>query len=108
MDTASFLLSEAFSHSLREQLEKGISFPAARQAALEENGSDGSLLFQPNNILAVEYCKAILQQASPMKPVCIQRNGGYHDQIPDENEPSATALRTLLAEGRSWKEYVPS
>jgi len=108
MDTASFLRSEAFSHSLREQLEKGISFPAARQAALEENGSDGSLLFQPNNILAVEYCKAILQQASPMKPVCIQRNGGYHDQIPDENEPSATALRTLLAEGRSWKEYVPS
>ena len=107
MDTASFLLSETFSHSLQKHLEKGLSFPSARQAALDELGLDGSLLQRPNNILAVEYCKAILQQASPMKPSCIQRNGSYHDQTPDENEPSATALRHLLESGSPWQSFVP-
>lgn len=107
MDTASFLLTETCSHSLREQLDKGVSFPAARQAALDEHGLDGSVLLQPNNILAVEYCKAILQQASAMKPVCIQRNSSYHDQTPDKNEPSATALRHLLENSNPWQDFVP-
>lgn len=107
MDTASFLLTDTFTHSLRTHLDKGISFPAARQAALEEQGLDGTLLLQPNNILAVEYCKAILEQASPMKPVCIQRNGSYHDRTPDKEEPSATALRRLLEGGSPWHDFVP-
>lgn len=107
MEVASFLLTDTFSSSLREHLETGVSFPAARQAALEEHSLDGRLLLQPNNILAVEYCKAILKQASPIKPVCIQRNGSYHDQTPDKSEPSATALRKLLESGSPWQDFVP-
>lgn len=107
MNTAAFLLTDTYSSSLREQLEKGISFPAARQAALAEHGMDDSLLLQPNNILAIEYCKAIAQQASPMNPMCIQRNGSYHDCSPDKREPSATALRQLLESDLPWQDFVP-
>ena len=107
MRTAAFLLTDTFACALKEQLEKGLSFPAARQAALEKHDLDGEFLLQPNNILAVEYCKAILQQASPIKPVCIQRNGSYHDQAPDVKEPSATALRQLLESNSSWQAFVP-
>lgn len=102
------LLSEDFPPALRSQLDKGLSFPAARQAALEELGTDGTLLTQPNNILAVEYCKAILAQKSVMKPFPILRQGSYHDTVPDSQNPSATALRQLMENGECWLDFVPS
>ena len=53
--TAQALLSESFRIPLKAALEKGLSFPAARQTALEELGMDGSVLEQPNNILCLLY-----------------------------------------------------
>ena len=106
-DTAKALLSPAFSEYLKAELEKGISFPAARQAALETMGADAALLSQPNNILAVEYCKAILSQKSTMEPFPVTRQGSYHDKQPDAENPSATAIRRMMAEHGPWHSYVP-
>lgn len=108
MDTARVLLSPAFSEALKAELDKGLSFPAARQSALEVLGVDGTLLSQPNNILAVEYCKAILSQGSTMKPQVILRQGGYHDTAPDKENPSATALRAMMEQEQDWQSYVPA
>ena len=107
MNTAKALLSEEFPPLLRSQLELGKSFPAARQAALEEMGLDGALLESPNNILAVEYCKAILTQKSNLEPMPIHRGGDYHDTQAQLENPSATAIRGLMMEHRYWKSYVP-
>ena len=107
MEIAAALLSEDFSAQLKTELEKGLSFPAARQAALENMGLDGSILSTPNNILAVEYCKAILAENSAMQPLVIYREGSYHDIVPDQKNPSATALRALMEQGGNWKAYVP-
>lgn len=105
--TARALLSPAFSDALRQQLDKGLSFPAARQAALGSMDLDGTILETPNNILAVEYCKAILAQNASLTPMPILRRGSYHDlQIDDEN-PSATALRRQMESGNLWLPYVP-
>ena len=106
MATANALLSPEFSDFLRVELDQGLSFPAARQAALESMELDASLLAAPNNILAVEYCKAIIAQNSAMKPFPIHREGSYHDTEPDPENPSATAVRLLMA-GGSWGNYVP-
>ena len=108
LSTAQALLSEAFSEKLKAQLETGLSFPAARQAALEDMGIDAGLLSQPNDILAVEYCKAILSQNSKMKPAPIQRQGDYHDVTADSENPSATAVRQLILNGNYWHSYVPA
>jgi len=105
--TAKALLDPGFSEVLRLELDKGLSFPAARQAALNAMGIDGELVTQPNNILAVEYCKAILQQNCAMEPLPITRCGSYHDTLPDPENPSATALRQLLQDGAAWQSYVP-
>ena len=106
-NTAKALLSPEFSEVLRAELDKGLSFPAARQAALTAMGIDGSLLATPNNILAVEYCKAILAQKSPMAPFPIHRAGSYHDTAPDPENPSATALRAMMPDG-NWEAFVPA
>ena len=102
MDAAKRLLSPEFTRALHLQLDMGLSFPTARQAAL---GSD--LLSRPNDILAVEYCKAILTQNAKLKPMVIRREGSYHAAEADMENPSATSLRNLMAYDETWLDFVP-
>lgn len=78
---------------LQGKLRQGRSFPAARSEAAEAvlPGAAG-LLSAPNNILAVEYEKALLRLSSPICSRGILRRGaGYHE--------SASAIRRALADG---------
>ena len=106
MSTAKLLRSPAFSEMLREGLADGDSFAALRQRTLEKLGGDGSILRNPNDILAVEYCKALLSLDSEITPLAITRGGCYHDTAPDPENPSATALRAMLPR-EGWLSYVP-
>ena len=105
MATAEALLSPAFPELLRAELDKGLSFPAARGKALEAMGI--AAVGKPNDILAVEYCKAILSQGASLIPWSIQRGGDYHDEAADEENPSATAVRRLMVDSGMWLDYVP-
>lgn len=105
--TAETLLSPAFSGKLKESLSRGVSFPAARQAALESMGVEADLLTLPNDILAVEYCKAILSQGSAMKPLPLRREGDYRSLLPDRENPSAAFLRQRIRRGEGFLEYIP-
>ena len=107
LQTAQALLSSEFSPLLRSALETGMSFPAARQTALRQMGLDTGILTQPNDILATEYCKAILSQASPMDIFPIYRAGSYHAEMADAENPSATAVRRLMLNAYNWKTCVP-
>ena len=106
-DTARALLSEEFRPLLKAELETGRSFPAARQAALGKMGQNSAILETPNNILAVEYCKAILTQNTAMEPLPIHRGGSYHEEKPDNENPSATAVRKQMLTERDFKFLVP-
>jgi len=106
-DTAQALLSRDFPPLLRSELDTGKSFPAARHAALQQMGMDADLLSLPNNILGVEYCKAILTQGSRMKPFPIHREGSYHAEIADMDNPSATSVRNLMLIAHNWRSCVP-
>ena len=106
--TAEALLSEAFPPLLREELDSGKSFPAARQAALGRMGLEEDILSLPNDILAVEYCKAILAQGSCMDIFPIYRGGSYHADTPDTENPSATSVRALMVkDGSAYRTYLP-
>ena len=107
METAQALLREDFSPLLKEQLATGKSFPAARQAALARMGANADLLSQPNDILAVEYCKAIVSQGCAMEPFPIHRAGSYHALHADSENPSATAVRNLMLIAHNWRACVP-
>jgi len=107
MATAEALLSPQFPPALREQLENGLSFPAARAKALENMGCDASLLQKPNDILAVEYCKAIVQHNPSLDIFPVFRGGNYHSTEKDTDNPSATAVRQLMADSHDWKSCIP-
>ena len=76
---------EAYRLSLKNQLKTGLSFPKARQNGLKEYSKDDSLdeiLEHPNNILGIEYVKALYLQKSPIKAYTIKRIvSDYHDTV---------------------------
>ena len=123
---------EEYKKLLKSFLSEGLTFPAARSQALTEyfknphnfrgDDFDGVLtpllnevtqiLNTPNNILGIEYCKALLRLNSRIRPVTIRREGmGYHEiTVPERNSTvaspdlqsptdffaSATAIRNLI------------
>lgn len=102
LSTARLLLTDAFRAKLRSSLASGVSFPRARENAVRALGGDAEPLCQPNDILGVEYCKALLRAESGMVPMTIRRDGSYHDGT-DPQCPSAAFLRRRA----QWDGFVP-
>jgi len=94
-----------FRAELRAGLAEGRTFPAARSIA----AGGAAVLQTPNDILAVEYIKAIYKQNSPLSPCAIKREGaGYHDEGIQSKLASATAIRRVLAVGgKGWQTAMP-
>lgn len=92
---------DSYKNKLQDGLRKGLAFPRARQEAFKAYFNDSSLdavLEQPNNILGIEYIKALYLKKSSIKSHTIKRvNSGYHDETLSENYSSASAIRKLLA-----------
>ena len=105
--TAACLRTPAFSEALRRELAGGISFAAARSRALAQLGAAPEVVRQPNDILAVEYCKALQALGSQIEPAVFLRQGAYHAVLPEGENPSATSLREL-ARPEAWAAYVPA
>ena len=110
MEAANLLGKEGFQSILRTKLAQGITYAAARAAAAEEMAPGmGDLLRTPNNILGIEYCKAILSQQALLQPVPLPRWGAAHGGVPGEHQgvpmASASYLRGLPVE--QWAPFVP-
>ena len=90
-----------FKALLQAGLKEGLTFPAARHDALAaymKSPDYTTLLMDPNNILGVEYLKALKTLNSPMKPYTIQRQESYHHDLELRSKySSASAIRSLLA-----------
>ena len=87
---------------LSHELSRGISFPKARERALMMYLNDirrfNNVLSSPNNILGIEYLKALNKQNSKIQPITIKREGAAYndDTIPvDSRFASASSIRTL-------------
>lgn len=94
-------------------LRQGRSYPQARAELLTDmlpDGLDAVALAAPNNILGIEYLKALRQSNSAIAPLTIKRVGaGYHDTVVGaRNIASATGIRELLAAGEPIGELIPT
>lgn len=117
MEAARVLSGAEYRTALKARLAAGArSFAAARQAAVEAvcpGTGLAALLDKPNNNLAVEYCKAILEQGASLVPIPLPRQGAGHGQALTETGgqfASASALRTLWQNGGAdaAAPYVPA
>ena len=90
-----------YKNILSHELKKGISYPAARENAIMMYLNDikkyANVMTDSNNILAIEYLKALKAQKSLINPILIKRQKVYYndDRIVDDFA-SATAIRKLL------------
>ncbi len=93
----------AFRTNLAYHLKQGKSYPRAQFDALcdlDIPRGDVAVLTQPNNVLAVEYLKALRRFAPHIRAVPIRRQGsGYNDTELSGALSSATAIRQALRDG---------
>ncbi len=107
--TAEALSSEGFQAALRSELTKGDSYASARQRAAETvSGAAAEILGDPNDILAVEYCKELHRRGSPIEPMALPRIGAAHDGAAEDDYASASYLRELLRCGKDASPYWPA
>ena len=105
---AEALLDPLLGEDLRAELRSGIPFAAARQQAVARRvGALAELLQAPNNILAVEYLKAIYDQRLEMHPLTVLRTGAQHDRFAEGNIRSASELRMRIGAGEDVSAFLP-
>ena len=101
-EIADFFTKESvdFKYELKDHLLKGMSYPLARKEAfLKEYPAYKEIIDTPNNILAIEYLKALKRLGSNIKPVAIKRVvAAYHSVNLESKIASATAVRAGLLE----------
>lgn len=108
-EAAAALLQQDFITETRERLKTGLSFAAARNQVWEERfgGPLAGLLQAPNNILGVEYCKALIRLGTAMQPCSMRRAGpGHHDRAPLAGIASGTLLRRMITANENWENYL--
>ncbi len=93
-----------YKNILSHELGKGLSFPKARENAmlmyLKDIRKFSSVLSSPNNILGIEYLKALKKYKSNITPVTVERfDSSYNDTSYTGNIASSTAIRNIVKNG---------
>jgi predicted nucleotidyltransferase len=105
---------EELSNLIQTELKSGSSFPEARANALAKYFANQkktlepeqvkSIINNPNNILGIEYIKALFRTNSEITPSTIERQGAnYHQSKVKGRIASATAIRKKIIENQSIK-----
>ena len=105
---AEALVSVQADEEIRRELAGGIPYAAARQRAAEAlAGADAEILLKPNDLLGVEYVKALLRQHAGLEPVAVRREDAGHDGGRQGETASASYIRSHVLAGESGWPCVP-
>ncbi len=103
--------SKDFKRALKSQLEQGVSLAKAKFLAVKALGGDfdESLISLPNNILGLEYTKAILKYKSSTEIFPMMRDGNHNDLTLKKGITSASSIRECLKAGiiKKAKKSMP-
>jgi predicted nucleotidyltransferase len=118
LETIHFLAvnQEKYDENIKSFIQTGVSYPKALSLSFQAMSSTNNLvdLTKPNNILGIQYIKALKQQKSLVTPLTIKRkNADYHDEhFATETIASATSIRKALFSPNKHKtpinQYVPA
>ena len=98
-----------YKNELKKQLNLGLSYPDARSKVVSKLLNVSShIINQPNNILAIEYLKALSQINPMIIPVPIERvDSNYYDTDSKTNILSATGIREKLSQSEDIDIFIP-
>lgn len=96
---------DKYNKTLKSFLKLGYSFPKASGQALTH--LIGNPITLPNDILGLEYCKAIVNNNYKITPYTIKRTVDFHSEVPNQGFASASYIRKQLFEGNDVSEYTP-
>lgn len=100
---------EEYQKALQDNLKKGLNFASARDDALKKITSlkNNSTLIGSNNILGIEYCRALMASNSKITPLTIKREGAdYNEEKLSETFSSAAAIRNVLENSIGTKQTL--
>lgn len=118
-EIANFFIKEPKEYKilLKQFLDNGDSYPNARLKAIQQLAQQNiisddfvEIISKPNNILAIEYLKALKQTKSNLTPITIKREGEDYNSKKLTKYASASAIRELLSKKTGIKEsvdYIP-
>ena len=97
---------------LKHELSKGVSFPRAREKALLMYLNDirtyAYVLSGSNNILGIEYIKAIKKLSSSIIPITIERSTAMHNSdVVVGDIASSSAIRNMVLKSEKFRSYIP-
>lgn len=97
--------SKEFKSALKKHLEDGVSLAKAKFLALKDTGKefDENLISSPNNVLGLEYVKAILSTGANLEIEPMHRDGNHNDKTLKKGVTSATSIREVLKLGKNKK-----
>lgn len=110
-DIANLALNETddFKSALRQKLNMGMSYPKAIGEVYASYGFDKDIVSSPNNILGIEYIKALIKTKSTIKPATLKRFGASHDSFIASNSiASASHIRSLIEKGSFTQNFMPA
>ena len=108
---SNLLLNETYEYKneLKKQLNLGLSYPDARSKVISKLlNISSNITNQPNNILAIEYLKALTQINPIITPIPVERvDSNYYDTDSKTNILSATGIREKLKHSEDVDIFMP-
>ncbi len=104
------IASEEFRGALKHLREQDLQSGHAqlREIAYNSLYGEDDLLRGSNNLLAIEYIRALNSLGSKIEPICVQRIGGAYGDTTLEGISSATAIRAGITRGENVESYMPT
>ena len=101
-EIASIQEDESFNKKIKEELDKGISYPNALKNIININFD-----YLPNDLLAISYIKAINKINKNIEAISILRTNSYHDKVSNETIISAENIRNKYLNNEDISKYTP-
>lgn len=102
-----FFNDEKFNFAVKDEMNSGQYYPRAVENAFKTLAPElAEIVTKPNNILALEYLKAL--KNTDIKPMIIKRKGTSHDSEEISGSfTSAGNIRNMILNGLKYESFIP-
>ena len=97
--------NKEYENKIKKYLDEGYNYPKACSLALKDVSN--KVIDKPNDVLALEYVRSIINTNSKIKPISIKRTNSYHEDEITSNIASATSIRKNINNKKLIKYVLP-